>query len=209
MDSKKINCLHKKTKPSSQKWLLRHMNDPYVQRARKENYRCRSAFKIEEVQSRFAVFKQGQRILDLGCAPGGWSQWVLRAFKGQVKVLGVDLLVTPPLEGADFLQGDLADPLIQQEIKGNLFDVILSDMAPSFTGHAPTDTLLMEDLLALVYGLSHDCLKIHGTLVVKAFHGNMAKILKPAFETVRHFKPKSSRPTSREIYIVAQGFKKC
>lgn len=206
MDSKKITALIKKTKPSSQRWLLRHMNDPYVKRALQEKYRCRSSFKLEEIQQRFFIFKGAQHVLDLGCSPGGWSQWALRAFP-KLHVIGVDLIETLPLQGADFIQGDLYDEAIQTRLKTQQFDVILSDMAPSFTGSASTDALLMEELLALVFELAQTCLKPQGTLVLKAFHGVMAKILKPAFNTVRHFKPKASRPTSREIYIVAQGFK--
>ncbi len=219
MIREKISCLRKKKKPSSNNWLLRHMNDPYVHMAQEKGYRCRSAFKIQEIDEKFQILKPGSRVLDLGCAPGGWCQWILPRIGPQGFLMGVDLLDIKPLPGLHFVRGDITagetqdvmmEKMASNQASGDqpgLFDVIFSDIAPSLTGHAPTDRLQMDALLAMVWVVAQRWLAHGGSLVVKVYHGDMMSIVGGHFALKKYMKPKSSRPESREIYMVAKGFK--
>lgn len=237
MVREKIFNLRKKKKPSSNQWLLRHMNDPYVHKAQSKGYRCRSVFKLEEIDKKFRILKPGMHVLDLGCAPGGWCQWTLPLIGKKGFLMGIDLLQMDPLPGMEFIRGDITEPATQHAMaqaimarcmpKNNdaallresephetresesvrLFDVILSDMAPSLTGHAPTDRVQMDGLLSVVWQVAQNWLAPGGALIVKVYHGDMMSVVSGSFSLKKYMKPDSSRPESREIYMVATGFK--
>ena len=219
MIREKIFNLRKKKKPSSSQWLLRHMNDPYVHKAQEQGYRCRSVFKLKEINDKFRILKPGMYVLDLGCAPGGWCQWTLPVIGKKGFLMGVDLLQMTPIEGVSFIRGDITDMVTQQSMEqalteqcqelgsSRLFDVILSDMAPSLTGHAPTDRLQMDVLLSTVWQVAKTWLAPGGSLIVKVYHGDMMSVVSGSFSIKKYMKPDSSRPESREIYMVAMGFK--
>ena len=197
---------------SSAKWLERQLNDPYVQKAKAEGWRSRAAFKLIELDERFHFLKKGVRVVDLGCAPGGWVQVAIK--RGASHVVGVDLLPVDPVPGADLLEADFTDPAIGpklMELMGGKPDVVLSDLAHNTVGHKQTDHLKIMGLLELAGDFALDNLKPGGAFVAKAFQGGETEQLllrlKLAFETVKHFKPKSSRAGSTEIYIVALGYK--
>ncbi|MGE3142117.1 MAG: RlmE family RNA methyltransferase [Hyphomonadaceae bacterium] len=202
----------KHKKPSSRAWLERHLNDPYVRRARAEGYRARAAYKLLELDDRFGLIKPGARVIDLGAAPGGWMQAAQR--RGAGALVGVDLLAIEPLEGAYALQGDVADPAVAAAALAALGgppDLVLSDMAANTTGHHRTDQIKTGALaeIAAAFALAH--LKPGGAFVAKAFQGGLDGALlarlKQDFASVRHAKPKASRAESVEIYVVAQGRK--
>ena len=207
---KKVYALKTLKKESSKQWMRRHLNDPYVRRARQEKYRCRSSFKLEEILTSYPLISPGMRILDLGCAPGGWSQVVQKKIKNTGCLVGVDLLSIHPLNKMIFIQGDIQDKDIQDQIRhhANDFDVIISDIAHSLTGHAPTDRLQMETLIETVWNITQQFSTVGSCLIMKIFHGNMAQSIVPFFEKVRYVKPAASRSTSREIYLVGQNMKK-
>lgn len=197
---------------SSAKWLERQLNDPFVQKAKAEGWRSRAAFKLQEIDDRFRVLKRGARVVDLGCAPGGWVQ--VAKSRGVGHVVGVDLLPVDPISGAELIQADFTDPAISvrlMELMGDKPDVVLSDLAHNTVGHRQTDHLKIMGLLELASDFALDNLKPGGAFVAKAFQGgeteHLLLKLKLAFGDVKHFKPRSSRADSSEIYIVAQGFK--
>ena len=197
---------------SSAKWLERQLNDPYVVKAKAEGWRSRAAFKLIEIDERFHVLHKGCKVVDLGCAPGGWVQVALK--RGAANVVGVDLLPVDPVPGADLLQADFTDPAIGpqlMDILGSKPDVVLSDLAHNTVGHKQTDHLKIMGLLEMAADFAFDNLKPGGTFVAKAFQGgeteHLLLKLKTTFETVKHMKPKSSRAGSTEIYIVALGYK--
>ncbi len=197
---------------SSQKWLERQLNDPYVAQAKAEGWRSRAAFKLMEIDDRFHVLKRGNRIVDLGCAPGGWVQVALK--RGAAFVAGVDLLPVDPIPGAELLQADFTDPKVGRQLMDLMHgapDVILSDLAHNTVGHKQTDHLKIMGLLEMASGFALDNLKPGGAFVAKAFQGGETEQLllklKLAFDTVKHFKPRSSRADSSEIYVVALGYK--
>jgi len=202
---------------SSVRWLNRQINDPYVSRAKQEGYRSRAAFKLIEMDDRFKWLKSGKTVLDLGAAPGGWTQVAVARVKSPAEkpmVLGVDILPMPPITGATLLQLDFMDEtapgVIRALIPGGV-DIVLSDMAPNTTGHAATDHLRIMALLEAVYPFACEVLKKGGVFVAKVFQGGAEKDLlarmKQDFETVKHAKPKASRADSSENYVVASGFK--
>jgi 23S rRNA (uridine2552-2'-O)-methyltransferase len=204
--------LKKQHKPSSSQWLRRHLNDPYVQQATKQGFRCRSAFKLQELNQKFQFIQAGMTVLDLGCAPGGWSQVAVACTQSDLQgslgqVIGIDLLPTDALEGVTFLQGDVREDGALAFLKPYTFDVILSDMAPSLTGNAGTDRTQMEVLMEMVWQIAVDQLKPGGAMALKAYHGLLIDQLRPYFDKIRYMKPSSSRSASREIYLVALGFK--
>jgi 23S rRNA (uridine2552-2'-O)-methyltransferase len=208
----------RRRKASSTEWLTRQLNDPYVAEARRQGYRSRAAFKLVQLDERFHLLRRGQLVVDLGCAPGGWSQIAAaRVGAGTANggtVVGVDLAETDSLPGAVLLRGDFRDAAIVGEIRaalGGPADLVLSDMAAPATGHAATDHLrvvaLAEDALALAETL----LKPGGAFVAKVFQGGAAggllAALKRSFADVRHAKPAASRAESAETYVVAKGFR--
>lgn len=197
---------------SSQKWLERQLNDPYVVKAKAEGWRSRAAFKLIEIDDRFHLIKRGARVVDLGCAPGGWVQVALK--RGASHVCGIDLLPVDPVPGAELLQGDFTDPSLSDQlvaIMGEKPDVILSDLAHNTVGHKETDHLKIMGLIEIAAEFAFTNLKPGGAFVAKAFQGGatheLLEQLKRRFGDIKHMKPKSSRADSSEIYIVATGFK--
>ena len=198
---------------SSTRWLERQLNDPYVAEAKRAGYRSRAAFKLAELDDRFHIIKRGARVLDLGAAPGGWTQIaVARAGKGHV--VGIDLLPIDPIPGAVLMQGDfLADDTEKKllDALGGAPDVILSDMAAPATGHAATDHLRIVALVEAAYEFARTALAPGGSFVAKVFQGGTERALlermKKDFASVKHAKPPASRAESAEVYVVAQGFR--
>jgi len=202
---------------SSTHWLERQLNDPYVAEARRLGYRSRAAFKLLELDDRFRFLKPGGRVVDLGAAPGGWTQVAVartRAETARGRVVGIDLLQMDPVRGATLLQGDflsVAAPEVLKAALGGLADVVLSDMAAPTTGHAATDHLRIIALAEGAYVFAKDVLAPGGSLIAKVFQGgterSLLEALRRDFESVRHAKPPSSRAESAEVYVVAQGFR--
>ena len=197
---------------SSQQWLSRQLNDPYVKAAKAQGYRARAAFKLSEIDDRFHLIAKGSRVVDLGCAPGGWIQVALQ--RGAGAVAGVDLLPVDPLPPAHLIEGDFTDPSIGPrliELLGGAPDLVLSDMAPNTLGHRQTDHLRIVMLIEAATAFAVDHLKPGGALVAKAFQGGetaeVIRTLKAHFADVKHVKPKASRQDSSEVFLVATGFK--
>ncbi len=200
-------------KVGSTKWLERQLNDPYVKRAKAEGYRSRAAFKLIELDDRFHFLKGAERVVDLGIAPGGWTQ-VVRQRVPKAAVVGIDLLPTDPIEGAtilemDFLAEDAPERL--REALGGEADLVLSDMAANTVGHPQTDHLRTMALVEAGLEFAGEVLKPGGAYVAKVLAGgadnNLVAELKRRFTTVKHAKPPASRKGSSEWYVVAQGFK--
>ncbi|HEY1798656.1 MAG TPA: RlmE family RNA methyltransferase [Stellaceae bacterium] len=201
----------RRRKPSSTEWLNRQLNDPYVAEAKRQGYRSRAAFKLQQLDERFHLLKRGVRVVDLGCAPGGWSQV---AAKAGATVVGVDLSPTDPLPGAVLIEGDFRDEAIAAATVAALgggADVVLSDMAAPATGHAATDHLRVVALAEDAFAFAETVLRPGGAFVAKMFKGGtegaLLAALKQAFAEVRHAKPAASRAESAETYVVAKGFR--
>ncbi|MCE7997537.1 MAG: RlmE family RNA methyltransferase [Rhodobiaceae bacterium] len=204
-------------KLSSKLWLERQLNDPYVTRAKEEGYRSRAAFKLTEMDDKFHFLKKGGRIVDLGAAPGGWTQVSVArtgADKGKGKVVGIDLQEIDAIPGADlyvldFLEVD-ADIKVKDWLGGEA-DVVLSDMAAASMGHKQTDHLRIMALAEAAAQFAHDVLCEGGTYCAKVLQGGaeqeLLRMLKRDFKTVRHVKPAASRADSSEMYVLATGFK--
>ncbi|HJZ16434.1 MAG TPA: RlmE family RNA methyltransferase [Stellaceae bacterium] len=204
----------RRRKPSSTEWLNRQLNDPYVAEAHRLGYRSRAAFKLIQLDERFHLLKPGMRVVDLGCAPGGWTQIAARRLGAQGRVIGVDLSATEPIEGAALLTGDFRDADIAEhvhELLGGPADLVLSDMAAPATGHAATDHLRIVALAEEAFAFAESILKPGGAFVAKVFQGgaegSLLAALKRAFAEVRHAKPAASRAESAETYVVARGFR--
>ncbi len=209
-------------KASSTRWLERQLNDPYVQRAAKEGYRSRAAFKLAEIDDKFRFLVPGARVVDLGCAPGGWCQVAVRrvnalgekAGKARGTVLGIDLEAVEPIPGAELMQLDFlaegADDAVKARLGGSA-DVVLSDMAAPATGHRQTDHLRIMALAEAAADFAFDVLAPGGTFVAKVLQGGtegeLLALLKRRFEKVQHFKPPASRKDSAEMYVVATGYR--
>ena len=211
----KVRVRNKGLKPSSARWVARQLNDPYVAEAKAKGYRSRAAFKLVELDDKFRFLKAGARVLDLGAAPGGWSQ-VARARIGKSGiVVAADILDIDAIPGVTVLKLDLlsADAAaILRAALGDKADVVLSDMAAPTTGHRATDHLRTTALFEAALETAEDVLKEGGALVGKLFQGGAAPALlarlKKSFRDVRHFKPQASRKESVELYLVAQGFRR-
>ncbi len=202
----------KERTPSSQAWLERQINDPFVVEAKAKGYRSRAAFKLAEIDDRYHLFRGGMRVIDLGCAPGGWLQIALE--RGATSVAGIDLLPMDPIAGVSIIEGDFTAPDSGDrllELIGGAPDVILSDMAPNTTGHRQTDHLRIVGLFEAAAAFATRVLKPGGVFVSKAFQGGETAVLladlKRHFTEVRHVKPKASRLQSSELYLLARGFK--
>ena len=198
-------------KPSSREWLTRQLNDPYVHAAKEKGYRSRAAFKLLELDAKFHFLKKGARVLDLGSAPGGWSQ--VAAAKGAT-VVAADVLEMETIAGVLFFQADLTDPEVPAMLKealGGPADLVLTDMAAPTTGHRATDHLRTTALVEIALEVAEDTLKPGGVFVAKVFQGGATNTLlariKKSFADVKHVKPPSSRADSVELYLVAQGYK--
>jgi 23S rRNA (uridine2552-2'-O)-methyltransferase len=207
----------RRRKPSSTEWLTRQLNDPYVAEAHRLGYRSRAAFKLIQLDDRYHLLKPGGRVVDLGCAPGGWSQIAadrVGAAKGRGAIVGIDLLPTDPVPGATLLAGDFRDPAAADRVRGVLggpADLVLSDMAAPATGHAATDHLRIVALAEEALGFAETVLRPGGAFVAKVFQGGaegaLLAALKRGFALVRHAKPPASRAESAETYVVATGFR--
>jgi 23S rRNA (uridine2552-2'-O)-methyltransferase len=202
----------RKLAPSSQRWLSRQLNDPYVQAAKTQGFRSRAAFKLLELDDKYQLITKGARVVDLGAAPGGWSQVALA--RGAAKVVGIDLLPIIPVAGADLIEGDfMAEGMEARliELLGGPADLVLSDMAPNTTGHVATDHIRIMALAGLALDFAVQVLVPGGGFVAKLFQGGaereMLNTLKLRFRTVRHAKPPASRKDSKEMYVVATGFR--
>ena len=197
---------------ASQRWLQRQLNDPYVAAARQQGWRSRAAFKLLELDDKFHLIRPGARVLDLGAAPGGWTQVAVKRKAGSV--LAVDLLAIDPIQGASIIQGDFTDPDMPERLRAALgggVNVVLSDMAPNTTGHAATDHIRIIALAEMALDFAVQILEPGGSFVAKVFQGGSERTvldaLKRHFSVVRHAKPPASRKESSELYVVATGFK--
>ena len=203
----------KKRTASSQRWLERQLNDPYVKRAKEEGYRSRAAYKLTELDDKFALVRGAKRVVDLGIAPGGWAQ-VVRKRAPKAAIVGIDLLETEPMDGVTILQMDFMDDKAPAAIEAELDgapDLVLSDMAANTVGHKQTDHLRTMALVEAGAWFAVDVLEEGGAFVAKVLAGGtdaeLLTLLKTHFRTVKHAKPPASRKGSSEWYVVAQGFK--
>jgi len=203
-------------KLSSKLWLERQLNDPYVSRAKREGYRSRAAFKLTEIDDKARFLKKGARVIDLGAAPGGWSQVVAKRVgaPGQGRVVAIDLLEMEPVAGVDFQQLDFLDPSAPDKLKAMLgggADVVLSDMAANATGHRKTDQIKIIALVEAAYDFAREVLQPGGAFLAKVIQGGtesaLLATLKRDFATVKHIKPPASRSDSAELYLLATGFR--
>ena len=209
-----LSWLMARTKSSS-RWLQRHVNDPYVKQAQREGYRSRSAYKLVELDQKDRLIRPGMRVMDLGSAPGGWSQVLSRRLGERGKVLATDILPMEPIDNVDFIQGDFTDEAIVGQIHdwlgGAKFDLIVSDIAPNITGIDSADQASSIYFLELALDTVRETLKPGATFVAKMFQGagsdQWLKDLRGSFQKVSIRKPGASRPESREVYVVAKGFK--
>ncbi|HEY0419140.1 MAG TPA: RlmE family RNA methyltransferase [Acetobacteraceae bacterium] len=197
---------------ASQAWLSRQLNDPYVAAAKAQGWRSRAAFKLIELDEKFHLLKPGIRVLDLGAAPGGWTQVALK--RGAAQVVGLDLLPMDPIPGATLIAGDFNDPEMPARLEallGGKADLVLSDMAPNTTGHGDTDHIRIIALAELALDFAAKVLAPGGGFVAKVFQGGsegqMLVPMKRMFASVRHAKPPASRKGSSELYVVATGFR--
>jgi 23S rRNA (uridine2552-2'-O)-methyltransferase len=202
---------------SSKLWLERQLNDPYVARAKREGYRSRAAFKLIEIDDKHRLIKPGARVVDLGAAPGGWSQVAAKragAGQGKGRVVALDLLEINPVPGVDILRLDFLDPSAPEKLKallGGPADVVLSDMAANATGHRKTDHLKIVALAETAAEFAGEVLSPGGAFLCKVLQGgtetSLLAALKRDFTTVKHVKPAASRSDSAELYLLALGFR--
>ena len=202
---------------SSKLWLERQLNDPYVARAKREGYRSRAAYKLIELDDKYHFLKPGMRVIDLGAAPGGWSQTAaarVKSGEGRGRVIAIDILDLEPLAGVEFLQMDFLDPAAPEKIRamlGGRADVVLSDMAANATGHRKTDHLRIMALVETAFAFAREVLDPGGSFLAKVLQGGtesgLLASLKRDFATVRHVKPAASRSDSAELYVLATGFR--
>ena len=203
----------KKRSESSTRWLQRQLNDPYVKQAKAEGYRSRAAYKLIELDEKFGLIRGAKRVVDLGIAPGGWSQ-VVRAKAPKAEVVGIDLLEVEPIEGVTIFQMDFMDddaPRVLEEALGGKADLVMSDMAANTVGHKQTDHLRTMGLVEAGAWFAVENLEKGGTFLAKVLAGgtdaDLLALLKKHFKTVKHAKPPASRKGSSEWYVIAQGFK--
>lgn len=213
----------KKTKKLNKAWLHDHINDPFVKLANREGYRARAAYKLQEIDELLSLIKPGYLVVDLGCTPGAWSQYLRRrmsptgAAVGELNgtIIGLDLLPMEPIEGVHFIQGDFQEEAVLQQLElalgGKLADVVVSDMAPNLSGISSADAARIENLIELAIDFAQHHMKPQGALVAKVFHGpsynDVVKRFKAAFNVVKPIKPKASRDRSSETFLVGIGLK--
>ena len=213
----KTRLTKKKVKSSSRRWLERQLNDPYVKRAQAEGYRSRAAYKLIEIDDRHKLLRPGQRVVDLGAAPGGWCQVAAARVKStpeEPRVVGIDYLDVDPVPGAVILKMDFLDddaPARLEEALGGPADIVLSDLAAPTTGHRRTDHIRTMHLCEVAADFAISVLRPGGHFLAKTFQGGteggLLDMLKRHFATVHHIKPPASREESVELYILAKGFK--
>jgi 23S rRNA (uridine2552-2'-O)-methyltransferase len=212
-----------KSKKVNKTWLNDHVNDTYVKLAQKEGYRARAAYKLKEIDEQLSLVKPGNVVVDLGCAPGAWCQYLRRrmspmgAAAGTLNgtIIGLDILTMEPVEGVNFIQGDFREEevLAQLEaaLEGRVVDVVVSDMAPNLSGIESTDATRIAHLIELAVDFAQNHLKDDGALVVKLFHGSgysdLVTLFKSTFRVVKPIKPKASRDKSSETFLVGMGVK--
>ena len=203
---------------SQKAWLERQLNDPYVAEAKRQGYRARSAFKLSEIDDRFHFLKPGGRVVDLGAAPGGWSQIAaerIKAGEGKGRVIAIDMHGMDPIAGAQIFHKDFLDDdavaLLIEALGAEKADVVLSDMAAHATGHRQTDHLKIMALAEAAFEFAKEVLKPGGTFLAKVLQGGtegeLLKLMKRHFASVRHVKPKASREDSAELFVLALGFR--
>jgi 23S rRNA (uridine2552-2'-O)-methyltransferase len=217
----KVRVKNHKHTGSSKEWLERHLNDPYVQASKRDGWRSRAAYKLLEIDEKYKLLKPGQRVIDLGAAPGGWSQVAALAVRateadGKIgQVAAIDYLGVDPIPGVDILELDFTAPGAEDQLRALLregrADIVLSDMAAPTTGHTNTDHLRIMGLAETAYAFAAEVLTSGGAFVCKVFQGGsegeLLRTLKRDFTTVRHMKPPASRAESAELYVVATGFR--
>ena len=212
-----------KSKKVNKAWLNDHVNDPYVKLANKEGYRARAAYKLKEIDEALGLIRPGDRVVDLGSAPGAWSQYVRRKLSPQGAAMGelngailaIDLLPMEPIEGVQFIQGDFREDEVLAQLQalvgGQALDVVVSDMAPNLSGVASVDAARISHLIELAVEFAQSHLKPEGALVVKVFHGGgysqLVQLFKDTFRVVKPIKPKASRDRSSETFLVGIGLK--
>ncbi|WP_077033814.1 RlmE family RNA methyltransferase [Pelomonas sp. KK5] len=212
-----------KSKKVNKAWLNDHVNDPYVKLAHKEGYRARAAYKLKEIDEELKLLRPGQVVVDLGAAPGAWSQYLRRKFApagagvGELNgtIIALDLLEFEPIEGVQFILGDFQEDAVLKELEGALagrpVDVVVSDMAPNLSGIENVDAARIANLIELALDFSQQHLKPDGALVAKVFHGSgysqLVDLFKAQFKKVKAIKPKASRDRSSETFLVGMGLK--
>jgi 23S rRNA (uridine2552-2'-O)-methyltransferase len=205
-------------KLASTRWLTRQLNDPYVEEAKRRGYRSRAAFKLSEIDDKYHLLRPGMSVVDLGAAPGGWSQVAAQRIKvmtGKGTVIAVDVVEMEPISGVTALKLDLTDPdaadRIEEALNGKKADLVMSDMHAPATGHKPTDHLRIMGLVEAALDVAEDVLAPGGTFLAKVLQGGAGKELmarlNSSFAKVRHVKPKASRAESAEMYVLATGFR--
>lgn len=206
-------------------WLYDHLNDPYVKLAQKEGYRARAVYKLKEIDEEHRLLNKAQVVVDLGCAPGAWCQYLSRklnlvhsmeASPTAPVVVGVDLLPMEPVPGIHFIQGDFEDAAVlaqlEQAIGGRAVDAVVSDMAPNLSGHSATDGARIENLIEMAVDFAQNHLKPDGVMVAKVFHGpgydNLVALFRDTFKHSKPYKPKASRSRSSEVFLIGQGLRR-
>ncbi len=205
----------RKRKASSTRWLQRQLSDPYVAEARRRGYRSRAAFKLAEIDDRFNLLAGARRAVDLGAAPGGWSQVLRERMGAGAQIVAVDLLEMAAIPGVTILRGDFLDEETEEAVRaalgGERADIVVSDMAAPTTGHRPTDHLRTLALAEAAFAFAHTVLAEGGAFVTKIYRGGaegeLLAAIKRAFGKVRHWKPPASRPESVETYLIARDFR--
>lgn len=204
----------KKSK-SSHEWLKNHENDEFVKRAREDGYRSRASYKLLEIKEKYGLMRPGQCVVDLGAAPGGWCQVAAKAVGEKGKIVGIDLLDMPPIDGVDFIQGDFTEDgpyqLLIDRLENRPVDLVLSDMAPNLSGMKQMDLPKSAYLVELAIDLCDQVLRKNGAFATKCFEGEGIEEIRRAFRDrfgrVMNFKPKSSSSKSREVYVVGMAYK--
>jgi len=210
----KVRVKDRRKSISSRRWLERQLNDPYVARARRQGLRSRAAFKLSEIDDKAHLLKKGARVIDLGAAPGGWSQVAVQRVGPEGRVVAIDVLPMTPVAGVDFVQLDFLDPSAPGRLKamlGGAVDVVLSDMAANAIGHARTDHLKIMALVEAAAEFAREVLAPGGSFLAKVLQGgteaSLLAALKRDFRQVKHVKPAASRADSAELYLLATGFR--
>jgi 23S rRNA (uridine2552-2'-O)-methyltransferase len=199
---------------SSKQWLKEHFSDVYVKRAQQEGYRCRAVYKLIELDSKDSLLKQGMTVVDLGAAPGGWSEFAVKQVGDNGKVIALDILSIDAIAGVDVIQGDFREQAVLDRlmnlVQDSKIDLVISDMAPNMSGNKEVDIPRAMYLCELALDFAKNVLRSEGALVMKVFHGEgfepLLKDVRQAFKQVVTRKPKASRPRSREAYLVAKAF---
>jgi 23S rRNA (uridine2552-2'-O)-methyltransferase len=204
----------KRRTPSSRAWLERQISDPYVARAKREGFRSRAAYKLAEIDDKYRLLRPGAHVVDLGAAPGGWSEIAARRIGGHGRVIAIDILEMKPVAGVEFLQLDFLDETAPGRLKAMLdgkADVVLSDMAANATGHRQTDHLRIMALAEAAAHFAREVLSEGGSFLCKVLQGGteaaLLAVLKRDFASVKHVKPPASRSDSAELYLLARGFR--